>query len=139
MADNRWTATKAFELAKDWDLAPQTVRHYAAEASRRIRAVVYMAGLDARMMAGLQAIIEDCLHGRKRERRTAVEAYRVMAGIASAREERRAAKKPGGPAKQDELKFIIELSEPMKPGVPAPIAPATTDAHVAIPAEPQAP
>lgn len=87
MASGRWvTHLSAQQLAATWGIKPQTVNNLACEASRRLRALVHESpDMRARIVTMLEKIVQECM--AKGERRTAVEAIRVMFGVIEAGKE----------------------------------------------------
>lgn len=140
MARFGWDDAAAEELAAKWDMLPRSVHQLAGEASRRIHSLVSddqeILGI---LKFSLMTLVRSCQEGRRQDRRTAVEACRVLAGIV-------ASKKPkDGPGGDGAPTFVLQLSTPIGEGPavavpvsPPPSAPLAADAALEIPAEPQA-
>lgn len=82
---NYITHVSAARLAVEWGIAPNTVEHYACEASRRLRALVGNSeDLRARIKANMEVVTALALKSKKY--RDAIEAQRVLLGVVSLEE-----------------------------------------------------
>lgn len=81
MANGRWvTGVTGLDLAKHWRVTPETVRRYAAEASRALRADESdLDDLRARNRATLETIVSEAMASK--DLRSAIAAIATMADL----------------------------------------------------------
>ncbi|NUQ76106.1 MAG: hypothetical protein HUU21_21410 [Polyangiaceae bacterium] len=127
MSSGRWvTHLSAQQLAQAWSLKPQTVENLACEASRRLRALVHDSPeLKARIVTTLEKIVQECM--TKGERRTAVEALRVMLGVVDKRSE---SQQPLEPTRHT---VVIEEAPDARPTAHNPAQPASNPSQPGAP------
>ena len=83
---NYITHVTATRLAIEWGIAPNTVEHYACEASRRLRATTSESPeLRARIKANMEVITALALKSKRL--RDAIEAQRLLLGVVSLEEQ----------------------------------------------------